>query len=192
MLWLQWLSNYDLCQKCHDKPEAKKNAPFAEVTKTTPRGAFEATLDRAWEYTGTCYFFKTQCDGECPHCPWQQRLQKTCVLFLENERQSSQLSKSSVLAQRHGLWTTGSWCNGEGAIPVALYLWQGMPEFAHSNVQHVPFFLCILHCQMPCVRCKLTALLASSKKACLHCQRSCHVKAICNGLASCHICTVQH
>lgn len=32
------------------------------------------------------------------------------------------LKMSFVLVQRRGSWTTGSWCNGEGAVPLALPL----------------------------------------------------------------------
>ncbi|KAK9845490.1 hypothetical protein WJX81_007812 [Elliptochloris bilobata] len=34
-----WLSNYDICQACHAKPEGQKNAPYAEVRLTTRREA---------------------------------------------------------------------------------------------------------------------------------------------------------
>ncbi|KAK9845238.1 hypothetical protein WJX81_000838 [Elliptochloris bilobata] len=35
----KWLSNYDLCQACHAKPKAQKNAPYGEVMLTTQREA---------------------------------------------------------------------------------------------------------------------------------------------------------
>ena len=42
----QWLSNYDLCSACHAKPEAAEKAPYAEVYKTTLRGALQGLLSK--------------------------------------------------------------------------------------------------------------------------------------------------
>jgi len=43
----QWLSNFDLCENCINKPEADEKAPYAAVDITTKRGASKCRVPHA-------------------------------------------------------------------------------------------------------------------------------------------------